>query len=180
VSPELLEAYAGKFQGQGMPLVIIYTHEDDGLYAQATGQPKLALLAQSDSVFSYQGVAATVTFHRNDDGTVNTATHEQGGRSLQLKRLTYNPTANELAVYTGRYYSSELETFYTFKLDGGKLVALHRRMDTIRLEPQAEDDFRGSSGTFGLVKFERNDKGNITGFRVSNGRTRDILFTKEN
>ena len=39
--------------------------------------------------------------------------------------------------------------------------------------------FLGNKGYFGNVEFLRDEDENITGFRVSNGRVRNLLFVKQ-
>ncbi len=183
VPAEVLDTYTGRFEAEGIGLVIEFIRDGDRFYiviAHGTGQPEFDLTAQSDSVFTPEGVAATVTFHRNDDGDVEQATFHQGGRDVPLHRLPpYAPTLEELQAYTGRYYSEELETFYTLAIVDSALVAQHRRMDEdISLTPKREDTFTGSAFFMGDVEFIRNQDGAVTGFTVSNGRTRGVLFEK--
>ena len=103
----------------------------------------------------------------------------RGQNELTARRLeTWAPSAGELAEYEGRYFSDELETFYTVVTAETGLVIRHRRLDDIELEPKVRDSF---SATFPIseVAFERDEAGNLTGMRVSNIRTRNILFTKQ-
>ncbi len=93
--------------------------------------------------------------------------------------VAINPTAGELAEYAGRYYSPELETSYTLAVVNGKLVARHRRHGDIELTPRAKDDFTGNIRFFSRMVVERDRTGGITGFRVSSGRVRNLLFARE-
>ncbi|NIM51816.1 MAG: serine hydrolase [Gemmatimonadales bacterium] len=180
VAPEVLDRYVGRYEAEGVGLIITYTRDGDRFYAEATGQPEIDLIARSDSVFDYEGVEATVTFHVEGEGEVERATHQQGGRDLALRRLPpYAPTAEALGAYAGRYYSEELETFYTLVVEDTTLVAQHRRLeDDITLTPKSEDKFTGRAFFLREVEFVRADDGTVTGFRVSNGRTRGVLFEK--
>ena len=180
VAPETLDRYVGRFEFEGVGLIITYTRDGDRFYAQATGQPEVDLVAHSDSVFGYEGVEATVTFHVDGDGPVEWATHRQGGRDVELKREpAHSMTAANLEAYTGRYYSEELETFYTLAVEDTVLVAQHRRLaDDITLTVKAEDEFTSSTFFFREVDFVRAEDGTVTGFRVSNGRTRGVLFSR--
>jgi CubicO group peptidase (beta-lactamase class C family) len=180
VSPEVFDRYVGRYEAEGVGLIITYTRDDDRFYAQATGQPEIDLIARSDSVFDYEGVEATVTFHVEGEGDVQRATHHQGGRDLALQRLApYSPSADALAAYAGRYYSEELETFYTLVVEDTVLVAQHRRLEEhIELTAKSEDKFTGSEFFLRDVEFLRGDEGTVTGFRVSNGRTRGVLFER--
>ncbi|MGD8727941.1 MAG: serine hydrolase [Gemmatimonadales bacterium] len=180
VPAEILDRYVGRFEFEGVGLVITYTRDGDRFYAQATGQPEIDLVAQSDSMFTYEGVEASVTFHTDGDGPVQHATHRQGGREVGLVRLApYAATPDDLQAYAGRYYSAELETFYTFVVEDSVLVAQHRRLpEDITLAVKAEDEFTSSTNFFSEIEFVRDEAGSITGFRVSNGRTRGVLFTR--
>jgi CubicO group peptidase (beta-lactamase class C family) len=179
VAPELLDRYVGRYEAEG-GLIITYTRDGGRFYAQATGKPELDLIARSDSVFDYEGVDETVTFHVEGEGDVERVTHHQEGLGLTLRRLPpYAPTADMLQAYVGRYYSEELETFYTLAVEDTVLVAQHRRLEeNVTLTPKSEDKFNG--GVFFLrdVEFLRSDDGTVTGFQVSNGRTRGVMFEK--
>jgi CubicO group peptidase (beta-lactamase class C family) len=180
VPPEVLDTYVGKYEVESIGLVVEYKRDGDRFYAQAQGQPEVDLVAQSDSVFDYEGVEATVTFHQSEGGAVERATHAQGGQEYTLVRLPpWSPTVEDLQAYVGRYYSDEIETFYTIAVEDTALVARHRRMEEdIPLTPKSEDRFAGEAFFFSDVEFVRGDDGSVTAFRVSNGRTRDVLFER--
>ncbi len=87
----------------------------------------------------------------------------------------WEPTAEVLTDFEGRYFSEELETFYTLALEGEALVVHRRRLDDANLTPVAEDAFTGG----GLIySFERRRSGDVIGFYVANGRTRDVRFAR--
>jgi CubicO group peptidase (beta-lactamase class C family) len=180
VAAAVLDRYVGRYEASGVPLVIEYTRDGDRFYAQATGQPEVDLSAQSDSVFGYDGIEATVTFHAEEDGSVKRATHNQGGRDLPLNRLPpWEATDEVMQGYVGRYYSAELETFYTVVVTDSGLVARHRRVeDDITLTARSEDKFTGGVFFMREVEFVRGEDGTVTGFTVSNGRTRGVMFEK--
>lgn len=85
----------------------------------------------------------------------------------------------DLAALVGRYYSPELEAFYTISLEGGKLVARSRRSGAIALEPAGPDELDGNAWYFQKVRVQRDAAGKVTGIRVSNGRVRNLLFEKQ-
>jgi CubicO group peptidase (beta-lactamase class C family) len=78
-----------------------------------------------------------------------------------------------LEDYAGRYFSEEIEAAYTVRVTGGELEVVHWRQGPTRLEPIALDQFRAN---WGEITFERNVSGDVTGFRVSTGRVRGLLF----
>lgn len=94
----------------------------------------------------------------------------------------YTPVSyplNHVKDYTGSYYSPELETTYHLIIENGKLVTKHQRLSDFQLSPIMKDKFDGNDFSFNHLSFERNAKGQITGFRVSNGRVQNLLFVKQ-
>ncbi len=83
----------------------------------------------------------------------------------------------DLGAFVGRYFSQEVETFYTVTLEEDRLVLQQRRMDDRNLNPRAVDTFaRGPLE----VSFERDRNGKVIGFYMSNGRTREVRFERVN
>src|SRR5690606_3443901 len=114
--------------------ILTFTRSGDSLFTQATGQPKFPIYPTSDSSFALRVVEASVSFHRDTEGKVTHATLHQGGaqRATRLDGAAaepWAPTADQLRSFEGRYFSEELETFYTVTLKDGKLVLTHRRLD---------------------------------------------------
>ena len=83
-----------------------------------------------------------------------------------------------LAEYAGEYWSEELLTGYRLEVHRAALVAHHQRHPPIHLDPVARDEFGGDTWFFGGVEFDRNEAGEITGMRVSNGRVRNLVFER--
>lgn len=180
IDPELFDAYAGDYALDAAPNFILTFYSEDGRnYIRATGQPSAELFASSDTTFFMKVVDAEVTFHRGPDGKVSSLTLFQGGPN-RAKRVEERaePTPEELAGFTGRYYSPELETFYTVMLEGGKLIARHQRHSDIHLTPSEKDRFSGDTWFFSDVKFERDAGDAVTTMRVSSGRVRNVRFEK--
>jgi hypothetical protein len=90
----------------------------------------------------------------------------------------FDPASVQLEEYVGVYYSPELETMYTLVVEGDSLVARHIRHEPATFTPDAPDRFTGSQFYLRQVVFERDERGKITGLRVSNGRVRHLLFEK--
>lgn len=87
-------------------------------------------------------------------------------------------TAETLADYVGRYHSPELDTRYDIVLDEGRLIARHWKNDDITLAPSLRDEFSGSAWVLRNVEFVRGPDGKVTGFLVTSGRVRNLLFEK--
>ena len=87
---------------------------------------------------------------------------------------TWQPTEDDLGAFAGRFFSEEIETFYTFKVNDGELVRYQRRLGHAALTPgDDEDNFSGGGTSFA---FERDRNGVVIGFYLSSGRTRDVRF----
>ena len=80
-----------------------------------------------------------------------------------------------MATFAGRYFSEEVETFYTMGIEDDRLVMHQRRLDDANLTPGEADTFSGGGFTYA---FERDRNDQVIGFYLSNGRTRDVRFTR--
>ena len=179
VASALLDAYAGNYIIEGGPAIEVI-REGDGLFAQVQGQPRFALIALSDTLFRIDApVDVRISFHREPDGRVERGTVYQNGETAIRRVVPWNPDAGALAVYEGRFYSPELETFYTIVVEDSQLVAKHRRHGVIELSSKEEDSFGGNVFFFGDVAFDRDEAGVVTSMRVSNGRVRNLVFEKQ-
>ena len=178
--PATFDDYAGRFAMEEMPAFVLeFRRDDDGYVIQGTGQPAVPLEPTSDSTFRITVVDASVTFHREADGAVRTLTLHQNGDHPANRIEDEPPDEAELAAYAGRYFSPEIEAFWTIEVRDGSLVAEHRRLDPVELSP-APGDADAFSGAFPLVTvaFERGEDGEVSGFRAGNGRTRGVWFER--
>jgi len=178
--PEAFEELAGRYALEEAPdFILRFFLEGDTLFTQATGQNRIEIVPTSDLTFALIGVEASVTFHRTDEGEVNTITLHQNGdhpaTRLAEDDVEWKPEAEELQAFTGRFFSDEIETFYTINLDEDHLVLEQRRMDDADLTPGEEDEF--SAGGF-QISFERDRNEQVVAFYLSNGRTRDVRFQR--
>ncbi|RLD99901.1 MAG: hypothetical protein DRJ13_09355 [Bacteroidetes bacterium] len=179
VPEELLQTYAGKYLLAGMGAVLEYEVVDGRLRMSTEGQPEIYLDPLSESEFTYEGVEASVEFLRNDQGEVSGAVHTQGGQKFELERVPpYEPTVEELQAFTGKFFSKELETFYTLEMRDTTLTLLIRNTKEIELSALKEDNFKGDIYFIGELVFQRDASGQVTGFTAANGRTRGIWFEK--
>ena len=175
------DPFVGRYALDANPgFVLTFTREGDSLFTQATGQQRIPIVPRSDSMFALATVEASATFHRNAAGTVDGLTMRQGGQELHATRLTeaqaaWKPTVADLGKFVGRYFSEELETFYTVALENDTLVVRHRRLDDAKLTAGETDRFAGGGLNFA---FERDRNQVVIGFYVANGRTRDVRFER--
>lgn len=90
----------------------------------------------------------------------------------------WKPSVEDIAAYSGKYFSEELETYYSIVLnDSNNLVLRHRRIEDNLLKEAKPDMFNGSM-PISVINFVRDNQGQVTGFKASNGRTTDVWFAK--
>jgi len=96
-----------------------------------------------------------------------------------------SPTPDALARYVGRYYSPELDIYWTIVAGDDHLVAKRRKYVDSKLTPLFTDAFSDDwlpimdYPTTYLVVFERDDHDAITGLRVSGTRVRNLKFVRQ-
>lgn len=84
---EVLEAYQGRYQPDGLPVVFTISREGRRLFVQVPQQPRALLLAESEAQFYMKTVSFDLTFHRDASGRVTHFVLVQGKRETIAKRL---------------------------------------------------------------------------------------------
>ena len=136
-------------------------------------------LTPTDSPDRWEGGGISVEFRPDDEGNISGALLSRRGEGeMPMRRIEPLGTDNvDLSAYAGRYFSREVETFYTLTVVNGRLELEHRRLGIIPLRHEADDFFLGG-WPIDEVMFERDANGNITGFRVSSGRMLGVEFSR--
>jgi CubicO group peptidase (beta-lactamase class C family) len=147
----------------------------------------LDLLPLSETRFCFAVEPETlVEFSLAADGRVTgMKTITSSGEYPYDRVETVGPTPEQLAQYTGRYYSPELDIHWTIEAGDDHLVATRRKYVDSQLTPVFADAFSddwtplmGYPTTY-LVVFERDHKGAVAGLRVSGTRVRNLRFVQE-
>jgi hypothetical protein len=111
------------------------------------------------------------------------------GRTRYAWAESVVPTPNSLRAYTGRYYSPELDVYWTITLDGDNLIVQRKRQGRSPLTPMIADVF--CDGWIGpilhsaakpmMLAFERDANDAVSGFRLSDsgGRVSNLVFVKQ-
>lgn len=84
---EVLDAYQGRYQPDGLPVVFTITRDGDRLFVQVPQQPRALLLAESETTFFMKSVSFDLTFHKDSSGRVTHFVLVQGKRETIAKRL---------------------------------------------------------------------------------------------
>lgn len=170
------DRYTGTYYAPVQSLVRRIEHRDGKLwYARDGGQ---------DSALAYEGadrfrmldvpVPAFVQFGNDKDGQRGITLEMGEQRTVMHAVEPFAPDSDALATFAGEYESVELDVRWRLVVDGKQLKLHPRRGDALPLSPAFADAFTGS----GLMRFQRNDKGDITGFDVNIGRARGIAFSR--
>jgi CubicO group peptidase (beta-lactamase class C family) len=85
VSKAALSAIVGRYDYNGPVLTV--TQEGDRVFAQLGTQPTFEIFASSETTYFWKAVPARVTFVKDANGKVVSATHDQGGRTFSAPRL---------------------------------------------------------------------------------------------
>ena len=174
--PETFDAFAGRYEMEEAPgFILAFRRDGDRYFTQATGQPEIEIFPVGPARFELRVVPAGVTFHVEDDGSVERITLHQNG-DHPANRLADEAADIDLEDYAGRYFSEELETFYTVSVVDGELQLMNRRLEEpVTLSHGTGDAFTGGH-PIATIEFERDENGSVTGFLAGNGRTRDVRF----
>lgn len=143
---------------------------------KATAEDKFPMVATSETRFWVKDYDAPIVFKRDNSGKVSLFYY----RGMTCPKLEDVPEPNleQLAELKGEYVSEELKATYTIALEEGRLVAMHRRHGTISLTYAHKDDFRGGIWFLNSLEFFRNERGDVVGFNVTQGRSRNQKFIK--
>lgn len=86
LEPKILEAYVGQYE-LAPSFVLTITREGDKLYAQATGQPKIELFAETQTQFFITVVDAQITFVKDEKGQVTELILHQNGQNVPGRKI---------------------------------------------------------------------------------------------
>ncbi len=178
VDETTLNTYVGDFELQP-GFVIRITQSSGQLTGQATGQAAFPLKPLSTTEFKVEGVDAKIEFVPNGGDKIKLIKLHQGGQILDALRIKeFDKNEVNLSDFSGSFYSEELSATYEFVAAEDKLMAKHSRLNDFTLQPIKKDMFSSDAWYFGQVEFIRDSNNVITGFKVSNGRVRNLYFKK--
>ena len=108
---------------------------------------------------------------------------EQSDASEEPARLALTP--DQLAEFSGTFFSAELDATYRFAVDHGRLVVRIEQELPLAVTPVTDDHFminfdeQAYSGVLtASLAFNRDGVGAISGFGLSSETERGILFEK--
>jgi len=143
-----------------------------------TNGPGLELLPLANNRFRQEIYPVEFRFaHAEEDGRLQLSLTRGKDKPVMYEKIKpVSLTVEEKTAYVGEYYSPELGVTYKVMLNEGHLVLKRRKHNKIPLLPTIPDGF--TTGRFSLI-FSRNERKNISGFRLSSGRIRNFRFIKK-
>lgn len=156
--------------------------EDDTLRYFRTEDAISPLVPIAKNEFQMLGVEANlkVKFEQNKEGEKQmlVTTNDNPPIIMEAMNDPINDTLKIMQDYSGKYYSSELQTTYFIYMEDESLKFHHPRHGDHALSILKNDVLQGNYPLNTLLMI-RNEKDEITGFRVSNGRVRNLWFEKQ-
>ena len=145
--------------------IMNFMKKDDKITVQATNQPEIELIAESDSVFKIKGVDARVKFDLDDEGNAKTLTLMQNGNHTASRISSEKTSENfvyEISKFEkllGKYALEEMKSFVmTFMKDEDRIYAQATGQPEFDLAAESDSTFK-IKGVNARVKFHLNENG---------------------
>ncbi len=147
------------------------------LYRRGPGnQTELAAIGGGRFLMVDVGVRVVVSFDPSDRRPERMIVDQEGLPNSVFEAYTpWEPSATELDLFAGSYYSDELRVAFQVRPARGGLV-ITTPTDSGRFVPVMQNTFRAPSGP--IVEFSMVD-GAVAGFVLQAGRVRDLHFRRE-
>ena len=150
----------------------------DGKLVVAAG-PGFELLPIAEDRFRQAVYPMEFRFTRSEeDGRLQLHQVMERGKPIvyeAVKPVTL--TAEDKAAYTGNYYSPELDVSYRVELKEDQLVLWRRKYGKTPMLPTIQDGFSADRVD---IFFSRDEEGNLSSFRLTSGRIRNLRFILRN
>jgi CubicO group peptidase (beta-lactamase class C family) len=179
IPEEIGKPLIGKFIVENGPTATI-TYEDGKLTVRTDSGNEFDLLNLGDNLFKLDIPDADIRiqFAQEQNGEVNRATLHQNGETPMRRMEEWTPDKKELSQFVGRYYSDELETFYSIAFEEDELYVKHRRHGNFALTPKERNSFGSNRWYLGDLKFADDVDGKFKSLSMSNGRVRHLKFKR--
>jgi hypothetical protein len=179
VPADQLAARAGLYRetGSGEPFRLVFA--DGALRAQPGG----ALVPVSADAVQFGASTRRLTFETGPAADSRPRIRETNGDAPALRYEPvpeFAPTADDLTVYAGEFYSPDAETTLVLTVENGQLIAFRRPDTRLRFTPVYRDVFQAQQ--LGLVRFHRAGSpvgsGRATQLSVGQARVYDLRFDR--
>jgi CubicO group peptidase (beta-lactamase class C family) len=178
LSPRQLQPFAGSYADPASDQVRRIELRDGRLVLVAAQPLTLVPIARNRFRLQDAPIDVELVFDPPVSGETGGLAEIVAGSAPTRFEAVSTPSSEVLAEFAGTYRSAELDTRYTLSLEDGRLVARHQRHEPIPLNATFPDRLTGQAWWFRQLRFERDDAGAVTGFRLSGGRVRDLWFER--
>jgi len=199
-SPGELKAFTGRYIDEDTISFESYTRqekhivsfimENDSLKVKQDGGSIVPLEYISKNVFKAVGFDAYMEFHPTANGLI-LKTHVYPALKvythIKADIVSWKPSKDLLASFTGKYYSKHLDYYWTIIEDGeGNLIIKRPTVADTKIIPERENTFLikieeyayRESPTNGWIRFYTNSSGAVTHLTVSHPRLMHHRFDK--
>jgi CubicO group peptidase (beta-lactamase class C family) len=170
VDSKLFDGYIGRYQ-IAPNFILTVTREGDHLFIQATGQPKVEILPESDRDYFLKGLGAQITFETDSQGRANSVILH-GATNKEAKRIEGEPTPRkphkQIAVdpklfdgYVGRYELAP-KFILTVTREGDQLFVQATGQPKFEAFPESDRDYF-LKVVDAQITFETESQGRATG-----------------
>ena len=165
----------GKFRNVMTRALVTVASDADGMHFN--GGEGFAFVDEDRFENSAHSREAVVT--RDADGSaVSISLTRVGNSAVRLERVqSWSPSAQELAVFEGVYYSEDARAWWRIQLANGKLRASGPRGEAFDLSPTYPDTFSAVDAAWTLA-FTRNSTSVINAISFFKTRTRGVQFVR--
>jgi CubicO group peptidase (beta-lactamase class C family) len=175
-----LENFSGHYWNNTSSLARkVYVKNDTLIYFRSeTNESKLVPISKNEFKMINVQADVVVKFEVNELGENTMSFIANGGKpSISIEYMPKVYTKNELLQLSGRYYSSELDVYYSLTPEGDLLMLYINDSKKSSLSPIMKNLF--SNDDYGIFQFNNDDGGRLSSFRLAAGRVKNLNFEKK-
>ncbi len=171
VDPNIYQNYLRKYYSDSLGIISISRRNHDLMIEASIGFPPLKLIAESKTSFFIEFPNKRIKFQKDEENKYTEFILYEEGKESKIKRIESSKlTLEELEVYSGRYYSEEIDQTYTLIIKNDSLYITNFEMVFAE-----KDKFLTN---WVIFRFKRNKNGNIEGFNLNTWGVRNLWFEK--
>jgi len=177
LTPEQMTSKTGMYLDSATDDVIRISVKDGKLRAAwGTEESTEELRARDESHFRLVNAPVDLTFEAPAGGPMKLVLKPEWDKASTFSAVeSFAPTAAELSQYAGIYSSEEIDPLYEIKVVDGGLVLNRLKNKPDKLMPVTRELMIASVGN---LRFTRDAKGEIDGFKLSTGRILNMKFRR--
>lgn len=175
-----LESFSGHYWNATSSLARrIYVKNDTLRYARSkTNESKLVPISKNEFKMLNVRAEVLVKFEVNEFKQKTMAFIVNGGKpSISIEYMPIVYTKKELLQFTGSYYSTELDVYYSLKLEDQMLMLYINDTKKSSIRPIMKNLFLNDD--YGIFQFNNDAKDKVSSFRLAAGRVKNLKFDKK-